>query len=207
MRFTKLTSFLLVLILVAAAPRVFSQSSTGLGIEGGINLSNINVTPNFNTNSRTGLMVGGYAEIGLSDIVYIRPGLRYVMKGFSSSGNGVTFTDRLSYLEIPLLLKVRLPLAKVKPYFMAGPTLGIQLSANEEATNGVQTQEGDASAVFETVDFGLFFGSGMDFKVAANTEMFFGAGYSLGLSNIAKIAGVTAKNSGIQFMGGVKFSL
>ncbi len=206
MKFTKLTGFLLVLFFTAAAPKVFSQS-TGMGIEAGINLSNINVTPTFNTNSRTGMMVGGYAEIGVSDIVYIRPGLRYVMKGFSSGGNGVTYTDRLSYLEIPLLLKVRLPLAKVKPYFMAGPTLGIQLSASEEATNGVQTQESDAGQVFESVDFGLFFGSGMDFKVAANTEMFFGAGYSLGLSNVVKLPGVTAKNSGIQFMGGVKFGL
>ena len=92
---------------------------------------------------------------------------------------------------------------------MAGPTLGIQLSANVEATNGVQTQDADISSNFETVDLGLFFGSGLDFHIANRTDMFIGGGYSLGLSNILKgqNVNVTAKNGGFQFMGGFKFNL
>ncbi len=207
MKFSKsVTMLFLLAVSITFMQHSYSQS-TGFGIEGGLNLSNISVTPDITTNGRAGFTVGGFADIGVSRLISIRPGLRYVMKGFSSSGNGVTFTDRLGYLEIPVLLKINFPLTEVKPYIMAGPTLGIQLSASEEATNGVQTQTSDASTVFETIDFGLFFGSGLEFHIANKTDMFIGGGYSLGLSNVVKIPNISGKNSGFQFMGGFKFNI
>ena len=186
---------------------VYSQPNFSLGLEAGVNLANINITPTMSTSSRTGLIVGVFADIGLSRTFYIRPGLRYMSKGFSSTSNGITFTDRLSYLEIPALLKVSFPLTEVKPYLVGGPAIGIQLSASEEATDGVQVQTSDASSVFESIDFGLFFGGGVDFRVAGKVDMFVQTGYSLGLSNITKVQTVTGKNYGFQITSGVKFGL
>lgn len=208
MKIFKLTLMLFAMALLGELNNsVYSQPNFGLGVETGINLANINVTPAFNTSGRTGLMIGAFADIGLSRTIYIRPGLRYVSKGFSSTVNGISFTERLTYLEIPAFLKVSFPLTEIKPYLIAGPTIGIQLSANEEATDGLQTQTSDASSIYESVDFGLFFGGGIDFNVASKIDIFAQTGYSMGLSNIAKAQNVTGKNYGFQVIGGVKFGL
>jgi hypothetical protein len=202
----KLTMFVLA-VFASVNSQTFSQTGTGLGIESGINMANMSLTPAFTTSSRTGLMIGGFVDIGVSRILSIRPGVRYVMKGFSTTSNGITFTEKLSYLELPMLLKASIPLQRVKPYFSAGPTLGIQLSATEEITNGVQVQTGDVSTVFETIDFGLYFGGGLEFHVASGTDIFTGFGYSLGLTNVSKVPTFEGKNNGIQITGGIKFGL
>jgi hypothetical protein len=208
MKLIKLSIASSVLFLVLALNPLSYAQSTSLGIEGGINLSSMNITPVIPTaTGRTCMMVGGFADIGFSRSFSVRPGVRFIMKGISNSGNGVTLTDKLSYLEFPVLLKATFPLTEVKPYIMAGPTVGIQLSASTEVNNGVQTQTFDLTNVYETIDFGLFFGSGIDFRVANRTDMFIGGGYSLGLSNVARAQNQSIKNTGLQFMAGIKFGL
>ena len=212
MKIVKLMFTLLaVTLMTALTPDAFSQ--TGLGFEGGINIGDISIAGIQQTTSgRTGLTVGAFADIGITRNFYIRPGLRYVMKGFSwSNGAGTNFTDKLSYLEIPAMLKVSFPLTEVKPYIMAGPTLGIMLTASQDQVNAQQTQNFDASSIYETIDFGLYFGTGIDFHVANRMDMFFGGGYSLGLTNIHKsqnnVQTFTKKNYGIQVTAGMKFGL
>ena len=199
------TTLIIFALFVIYSTQSFSQS-IGLGIESGINIGDISSSPAFNTTTKTGFMVGGFADIGVTDIFAVRPGLRYITKGFTSTFNGVSFTDNLSYLEVPLLLKVSVPLPRVKPYFMAGPTLGIQLSANETFGTGAQAQDLDASQIYETIDFGLHFGGGIDFHVASKMEIFTGFGYSLGLTNISKLT-TSARNHGLQITSGVKFNI
>src|SRR4030095_1554766 len=209
MKFVKRIIFLIAIVLSAFNQTANSQS-TGFGIEGGLNIANVTLSSNAVTGSKTGFMVGGFADIGVSRMVQIRPGIRYTMKGFSATdNNGNNANFKLNYLEIPLLVKVTFPLTEVKPFVMAGPTLGIQLSASLDASNGQQIQSADISNSFETIDMGLFFGSGVDIHVASKTEMFVTGGYSLGLSNILKGQNVNAtiKNGGFQFTGGVKFNL
>src|SRR5258706_6976073 len=201
------TIFSMFVIMVILSSVANSQTTIGLGIESGINIGDIGATPTFNTTSRTGLMVGGFADIGVTNIVSIRPGVRFTMKGFSSTFNGVPFTDKLSYLEIPMMLKVNLPLNQVKPFLMAGPTLGIQLSASEDFGTDPQSQGLDANSIYETIDFGLYFGGGIDFHIAGKTELFTTFGYSLGLTNISKLNGVSERNHGFQVASGVKFNL
>jgi hypothetical protein len=199
------------LLLALAVTSIFSVSSfsqtVGIGIEGGINLANISVPTNAITNTRTGMIAGAFAEIGVSEIFSIKPGVRYVMKGFVSTFNGITATEKLSYIELPLLLKVSIPLNKVKPYFEAGPSIGFQVSATEELSDGVNVQEQDAGSLIESTDFGLYFGSGLGFRVAKTTELYTGFGYSLGFSGIIKGANVSVKNNGFRMTAGVKFGL
>lgn len=203
----KLFSVLVLIFLFTLSANVKSQT-IALGIEGGINISNINVTPTVTTDSRTGLLVGGIIDINISKNITITSGLRYLMKGWTNTSQGVTYTDKLNYLEFPALLKVKFPLTEVKPYLIAGPTLGIKLSANESATDGTQTQDSDISSLVESTDFGLLFGAGLDFAVGKKTFLFFQPAYSLGLSNILKNSTTTTiKNYGIEITAGVKFSL
>lgn len=204
----KLRTVLLAFVMVFSAITVYSQPNLALGLEGGLNLANVSITPSQTSNSRTGLIVGGVLDIGISRTIGVTTGLRYVMKGFQVTNQGVTFTDKLNYLEVPALLKVKFPLTEVKPYLVGGPVLGIRVSATEEQSNGQQTADVDASSAFESIDFGLLFGGGLDFNVATKTDLFIQAGYGFGLSNIWKqTTTVTVKNYGIQFTGGVKFRL
>ncbi len=187
---------------------VFSQPSIELGLEGGLNLANVSITPSQTSNSRTGLIVGGVIDIGISNSIGVTGGLRYIMKGFQVTNQGYTFTDKLNYLEVPVLLKVKFPLTEIKPYVIGGPVLGIRVSASEEQSGGGQSADVDASSAYESIDFGLLFGAGMDFKVAPKTDLFLQGGYAFGLSNIWKqTTTVTVKNYGIQITGGVKFKL
>ena len=199
--------FFLLLIFTMTINTSYSQS-IGLGIEGGVNIANISVTPDQTTSSRTGIIIGGIVDINISKNFTIAPGIRFNMKGFSTTVNGVTYTDKLNYLEIPALIKVKFPLTEVKPYIIGGPVVGFRISANEEQSNGVNSQTVDASSAYESIDFGLIFGGGLDFKVASKTELFIQPAYCLGLSNVWKQSTtVTVKNNGFQITGGVKFLL
>lgn len=204
----KLKNVLIALTMVLSALSVYSQPNLALGLEGGLNLANVSISPSQTSNSRTGLIIGGVLDIGISRTIGVTTGLRYTMKGFQVTNQGVTFTDKLNYIEVPALLKVKFPLTEVKPYLVGGPVLGIRVSATEEQSNGQQTADVDASSAFESIDFGLLFGGGLDFNVATKTDLFIQAGYGFGLSNIWKqTTTVTVKNYGIQFTGGVKFRL
>lgn len=204
----KLKNVLIALTIVLSAVSVYSQPNLSLGLEAGLNLANVSISPSQTSNSRTGLIIGGVLDIGISRTIGVTTGLRYTMKGFQVTNQGVTFTDKLNYIEVPALLKVKFPLTEVKPYLVGGPVLGIRVSATEEQSNGQQTADVDASSAFESIDFGLLFGGGLDFNVATKTDLFIQAGYGFGLSNIWKQSTtVTVKNYGIQITGGVKFKL
>ncbi len=202
-----LTTILAALALIMMYPvNTFSQEA-GMGIEGGINLANISTTPAFNSTSKTGFMVGGFADIGVSRIVSIKPGARFIIKGYTSQNQfGGSSSESYSYIEIPLLVKAKIPLNKVKPYFEAGPTLSIQLSATGESTFNGQVTTADYSASYTAIDFGLYFGSGIEFRVAPDIDLFTGFGYGLGLTNISK-GPTSVKNNGFQMNAGVKFGL
>lgn len=201
-----LTTILAALALIMMSPLNSFSQETGMGIEGGLNLANLNLTPTFNTNSKTGFMVGGFADIGVSKIVSIKPSVRYIVKGFTQSGTGFSYSQTYSYIEMPLLIKAKLPLRHVKPYIEAGPTLGIQLSASSELTTAAGVTESDEGAFFTAIDFGLYFGSGAEFRVAPGTDIFTSFGYALGLTNISKNT-TSAKTNGFQITAGVKFGL
>jgi hypothetical protein len=199
-------TLLAVILTVIITSVSIKAQETGLGVEGGINIANVSTTPSINLNSRTGFMIGGFADIGISRIAAIKPGVRYIVKGFTGSGNGLTISENLHYIEIPLLVKFRIPLNEVKPYFEAGPTLAIQLSASEDQTFGTQAQTYDAGFLYESIDFGLYFGSGVEFNLGNKISMFTGGGYSLGLSNTSK-SSTSIRNRGFQFTAGVKFGI
>lgn len=208
MKFFKLSMVLMTLAMVTLINTNTNSQNISMGIESGLNIANMSLTPNLNSSTKTGFMVGGFADIGVSRIVSIRPGLRYVTKGFTLTGNGFTLNEKMNYLEMPLLIKASIPLKHVRPYFVAGPSLGINLSASQEiSANGQVVQTDDVSASWETIDFGLYFGSGFDFHVADNIDVFSGFGYTLGLTNVSKAQGLEGRNSGIQITGGVKFGL
>lgn len=200
-------SAVLALIMFFAAGTSMSQSRIKLGFEAGLNLANVSFSPSVTTGTRTGLIFGGVIEAGFNPQFALVSGLRYIMKGTEVTSTNSTTVSKANYLEIPALLKVKFPMTEVKPYLIAGPTLGLKLSASTRTDFGTTGGNDVDNPNVESTDFGLFFGAGIDFGLNPNVDLYFQPGYSLGLSNVSKTQGQTAKTNGIQLVAGVKFKM
>jgi hypothetical protein len=137
---------------------------------------------------RVGIIGGGTFDFNFGKVFSIQPGIMFSAKGrkFFDEGSyfdewdSVTvtyeesFTFKMNYMEIPILLKVRIPInEKVRPYLFTGPVLNFLLGSKfeekwkEEIAGEVDegTFELDIKDDCETVDFCLAFGCGLAIKV------------------------------------------
>ncbi len=154
------------------------------GIKGGLNIANENFVGNGapSTNSFTGVNVGAFVEIKISDKIAIQPELLYSTQGtklnWFDSASGVTINSfKLNYINIPVMLKYY---AVNKFSLEVGPQIGFLTSAIVNGTSGVTTVDVDAKKFYNSTDFGINFGASYDFTKKVST----GIRYNLGLSNI-----------------------
>jgi opacity protein-like surface antigen len=196
---------------------VVSAQKNQIGFIAGINIANLE-EDDTDFNSLTGFCVGGVIDFTLGEKVSLCLEPMYLQKGASEEEDGGTVDIKLAYIELPVLFKLQFGTGSTKPYLMAGPTIGLNLSADMEVGMGDLSLEVDFSELIETIDYGLAFGGGVSFAVGENS-LFIEARYNLGLADIAKegeidIEGITLtvpeteiKTSGIQIMAGMTFPL
>jgi hypothetical protein len=199
----------LVLVTVALATAGNARASDlRLGGQAGVNLANASannsLSQSVNLNTRTGLGIGAFADIALDKMFSFSPEFMYMQKG---AGLNATVTDKLDYLEFPLLIKAKFGDDMFKPMLFAGPNLGFRVNAKQDNGSGTSV---DISSIVEPIDFGLDFGGGAEYLLEKN-----GIGlqvtvrYSLGLTNVDKsgVPNVTWRNRGVQILAGVSFPL
>ncbi|PAU95344.1 hypothetical protein CK503_03885 [Aliifodinibius salipaludis] len=161
------------LISLAVAPKASAQADFGL--RAGINFANVNDRPdNFDPDSRTGLMVGGYLnfKVPMSPIS-IQPEAIYSQKGFKI-GNG---TAEVDYLEIPVLAKFSFAPGPVQPHVYFGPYAGFVL--NSEVSGNNLSVDIDNTQT----DFGGIVGAGADLN-AGVAKLNLGVRYGFGFTNM-----------------------
>jgi len=195
-----------VLVLTITSSQLYSQKLS-IGIHAGLNFAGASITPSQTTGTRTGIIIGGMVDIGISNELSVAPGLQYISKGASSNDGGVTSTTSLNYFEIPLLALYKFKSSEFTPHIFAGPNFAFNLSANSESSGGGSSSSSDMSSSFSGFDMGLMFGTGSEYKVSSNMSVYLDLAYSLGLANISKDNSVTIKNNGLRLMAGVKFGL
>jgi hypothetical protein len=68
--------------------------------------------------SRVGFMGGIFLSVELSRVLSIQSEVLYTMKGATYIANDDTYTDKLyaDYIEVPMLLKLRIPTPVVQPH-------------------------------------------------------------------------------------------
>jgi len=191
-------------VLIAFAANMFA-AEVKCGLKVGLNLSDITMKAEgvkVDLSGRTGVALGGFVDIGFHDVVSFQPEFLYSMKGGKQEETGVGKLDiRLHYLEIPLLLKIGVPIedSSVKPYLLAGPALAFKLSESIKL-GGVDAPEDMA----KSFDAGAVFGGGVEFG-----RVTVGVRYDLGFMDIAEKEleeeGVEIKNRAISVLLGVKF--
>ena len=201
--------------------QVYRERHTGIGIKGGLNISDFygkgveqlagDVGPSAN------YIAGLFVSFPIKRRFAIQPELYYSVKGAQRPGELIdsvndvsyqgTLKTRISYMEIPVLLKVDLSTeTRVLPNFYVGPVISFMQSA-KVVLKGDRQLEVSIDENVTDIDAGLVLGGGADIP--------FGTGYlttearlTLGLRSIdASPRNLTAHNYVFSFMLGFRFPL
>jgi hypothetical protein len=163
------------------------------GIKGGYSLAAVNFDGDGETGQRHGFHIGVYGESFISESFSIQPELMYSQQGYKITNSGGTFTQKLDYINLPVMLKAY----PSRNFFLeAGPQIGLAVSHKEEY-DGVfsGSQEYDP----DSFDWGMNFGGG--FKTDSGISL--GVRYHLGLGDLYEEG--RAQNRVWQFSVGFDF--
>ncbi|RTQ49737.1 PorT family protein [Hymenobacter gummosus] len=152
---------------------------------------------------RPGFHAGAYVSLPLGPRFTIEPGVQYSEKGMVMSGKlpiealdflnaQATATARMSYIDVPVLLKGYLTRGL---YLYAGPQASYLVSGKARLEAGAlgfsaYKQDFDVKEYFRELDFGLTGGAGYQFGNGLGLS----AGYDYGLSSLDKNNNFDAQN-------------
>jgi hypothetical protein len=144
------------------------------GIKGGYNLASVSFDGDGETGQRHGFHVGVYGESFISDALSIQPELLYSQQGYEITNSSGTFTQKLNYINLPLMLKAY----PSQNFFLeAGPQIGLAIVHKEEYSGLFSgSQEYDPNSF----DWGVNFGGG----IKTDSGVSFGVRYHLGLGDL-----------------------
>ena len=144
------------------------------GIKGGYNLAAVSFDGDGETEQRHGFHIGVYGESFISESFSIQPELMYSQQGYEITNSSGTFTQKLDYINLPLMLKAY----PSKNFFLeAGPQIGLAISHKEEYDGLFSgSQQYDPN----NFDWGMNFGGG--FKTDSGISL--GVRYHLGLGDL-----------------------
>ncbi|WP_426091342.1 porin family protein [Flavobacterium sp. DSR3-2] len=144
------------------------------GIKGGYNLAAVSFDGDGETEQRHGFHIGVYGESFISESFSIQPELMYSQQGYEITNSSGTFTQKLDYINLPLMLKAY----PSKNFFLeAGPQIGLAISHKEEYEGLFSgSQQYDPN----NFDWGMNFGGG--FKTDSGISL--GVRYHLGLGDL-----------------------
>lgn len=185
----KKLSTILVIALVAGLLALPQQARAGVqfGIKAGGNMSRPTgidaQDPMATLKNKVGFMGGLFLTFNLGSVVSIQWEALYTMKGATYVALDDTYTDKLyaDYIEVPLLLKLRLPTPIVQPFVFAGPTVGFKLKEKLE-TNGTQVPL--TGSLLKNNDYGAIFGAGLNLGRNFTVDV----RYSLGMQKVIATA-------------------
>lgn len=197
------------LALLIAAPL---QAQTTLGVKGGINIANVDVSesdlPDI-IDSKTGFVGGAFVSFGLGSLFAIQPELLYSQKGFKASEGSLEAQLGTNYIEIPVLLKAQFKLAMLRPAIYVGPVVSFETSCNLDLPGvSVDCDDDEGFIDRKTTDWGAVFGANVDLILGPVILLLDGR-YQMGLTNLADVedSDESVKSQVWQIMAGVGFGI
>jgi len=196
-----------------------AQEPVKFGVKAGLALPSQTTSAmglSISTSSKTSFYVGAVADISLSPIFSLQPGLTYVGKGgkvdFSEMAEEAGLepgdfeelkqTINFSYLELPVNLVANFNAGTGKVFVGAGPYAAYALSGNAKAGDLKEDAEfGSGEDQVKRMDFGINFLGGYQLSNGLNIH----AGYGLGLSNLENNSNTATKNRVFSFGLGFMF--
>lgn len=215
--------------LVATAMIIMSSTTAQItyGVQAGATIANwqgdalqslnnaVDLTNGYiTTKSRTGMMVGGYLNIPLGDIISFEPGIQYAQKGYAMKGDlkidalkflGANAGAKVEshYIDMPLAINATL-VKGLQVY--AGPQISYLAKSNLHVTTSVLgisliNKKLDLTSNFNRIDMGLIGGVAYAFDNGLNIK----AGYDYGLAKLDKNETFKAYNRAVKLSVGYSF--
>lgn len=159
----------------------------------------------------TGFGFGAFVTVGFTSVLAVEPQLLLVEKGLKSEDNGLSATVKITYIQVPLLLKLRWPMrtgARWAPFIYAGPAIGLKVGCRLTLAQGGNSLAGGCSNPqdeqnLKTLDTSAIFGAGVDIGRATVSLR-----YDLGLSSIDGSSDPSdIKNRSLMLLAGARFRL
>lgn len=194
---------MVLLIGVALVPPSVAAGTPGFGAKAGISNATFTGDSAEGPDSRTGFAFGGYLDLPLSPTVAFHPEVLFVQKGAKQSAVDYEDTYKLDYIEVPLLVMLKIPteLTGVTPMLFGGPSVGFNATARAKRESNGETEELDIDNV-KSLDVGLTFGGGVAFEVGPVTRLTVDVRYTLGLTKIADDPGSDSTAVYLKTVGG-----
>ena len=184
-------------VLMLASVATFAQRPVGsLTVQPKIGMNFATLTKADDSESRIGLVAGAELEYQLSDIFSISGGALYSQQGCEWSEDGSTMTNKIDYINIPLLANV---------YVVKNLAVKVGLQPAFNVNSKQKASKGDASAQdaldgTKTFDCSIPVGLSYEYK-----NFVIDGRYNFGLTKINKHA--DSKNSVFQITLGYKFDI
>ena len=145
------------------------SAQAGLGVKAGLNFADISDVEKLDTidkienETKHGFVVGGHINFPLSPAMKLQVEGLYSVKGSEGNVAGGGFDvqkweNKLTYLEIPVLLKFELPTPALKPFVYGGGSVAILLTAEER----IRGEWYDIKDGLKGNDYGLVVGGGVE---------------------------------------------
>lgn len=172
-------------LLLACASHVRAQEKTAprptFGVLAGVNVANLSGSSVEGASNRTGFIGGVFATFHFGEGIGLEPEMLYSMQGAKTgSGNAAL---KLNYVQLPVLLRYDVSArAAAHPFFVAGPSFGIEVSCSA-AGEGVSVSCDQAGLHTTSFDLGGTLGAGVAFR-AAKRSVSLGARYTVGTNDV-----------------------
>jgi hypothetical protein len=189
---------------------ITTQAQVSFGIKGGANLAKHSFKEqgvNIDRESINGFTLGAVLEVGLGGNIFLQPEAVFVQKGSKLDLPNLGEKINVNYLDIPILLKVKLLNSNLLNInLLGGPSFGLAL--NGEKTSGGKTVDinfGGENGL-KRFDLGINAGGGIGINFG-NVGVFGDVRYLFGVSNISETTDTEIKNQGLNVSVGLMFKL
>jgi hypothetical protein len=193
-----------------------ARAEVRVGALGGVNVAELHINmedPDLTLHARNLLAVGAVVEIGLSrhfslqlEPMYLQKGGRIDIRDFL--GEDASLSLRLSYVELPVFLKLSKSAGRARPYVIVGPSVGYRTGTrSKDEVTGEEQDPADAAENLKKGDFGVAAGGGLIVPVGRAT-VFVEGRYTWGLLNLNKQnEELKLNNRGVQVLAGFTFPI
>jgi hypothetical protein len=208
------------MILIAAHSVAAQSSAVQVGVEGGVSIATLTGTPGQDIQARTAGSFGAVLVVASAQSAFgFETGIAYVPKGATNSANGVRVSFESSYVEVPLLLRVGLPLrgSQILPTLAVGASVGFNDGCRMSFTSGGVSGANDCNSKaalggsafnLRAVDIGITAGVGVDIPLSPAFVLAPAVRFTRGVSTIGSSAKAPdVVNSAFQLGVGLRWRL
>lgn len=183
-----------------------AQTLVSIGPKAGPSFSELRGQDAGNVTMRRGFAGGLFLCISPLQFLSLQPEFLLQQKGAVNQNetSGTKMDIKLGYLNIPLLLKMRIPIFRtIFPHIYGGPQFAYAFKSSASYADGSPL---DSQVAFQDMDFGGVMGAGMDIEVK-HLFVTIDFRYGLGALNLVKDDALKLRNRDKAILFGVGYKI